>query len=119
MKQRYIQRYGVKDKRFKGIQVGKFYIVDLKDYNKPKVIAKFFDTKDQARFCITKYFKGNFKRYEVTKGEDLLEDPIAWAKRYNEEDTKITKYDYPPDCNTVEERHSWRVRRRIELGLKK
>ena len=119
MKQRYIKRYGVKDKRFKGVQKGKYYIVDLKNYNKPKVIAKFFDTKGQAKFCIEKYFKANFKRYEIVKGKHLIEDPIKWARGYNNSETRITKYDYPPDCTTPQQRHKWRVRRRIKLGLKK
>ena len=119
MKQRYIKRYGVKDKRFKGVQSKKYYIVDLKDYNKPKVISKFFDTRKQAKFCITTYFKENFKRFEVVRGKELLEDPIQWAKRYNDGEQRITKYDYPPDVTTPEQRHKWRVRRRIKLGLKK
>jgi hypothetical protein len=119
MKQRYVKRFGVKDKRFKGVQSKMYYIVDLKDYHKPKVIAKFFDTKKQAKFCIEKYFKADFKRYEVVKGKHLLEDPIKWASRYNPPDEKITKYDYPADCITPKQRHRWRVKRRVRLGLKK
>ena len=119
MKQRYVKRYGVKDKRFKGVQPKKYYIVDLKNHNKPKVISKYFDTKKQARYCITTYFKENFKRYIIIKWEELIEDPIQWATNYNPEGGRITKYDYPPECITPAERHKWRVRRRIKLGLKK
>lgn len=110
MHQVWVRKYGILIKRYKGVQTKKFYIVDMRDIHDPRVLAKHFDSVKQARRCIEKHLDDNHKRFEVVIGNELLDNPIKWIKRgLNKNKSHITKYEYPPERTTWEERHYYRV----------
>ena len=110
MNQVWVRQYGALIKRYKGVQANKYYIVDMRDIHDPRVLAKHFDSVKQGRRCIEKHLNDDHKRFDVVQGSELLENPIKWVKRgLNKNKSHITKWEYPPERTTPEERHYYRV----------
>jgi hypothetical protein len=110
MKPKKVNIYGSPVNKYKVITPSNYYIVDMEDMIRPKLVAKYFNKKDQAIFCINKYFGGNFRRYDIVIGQDLLDDPIEWYTGLILGDyDRLNKYDYPEEKITQQEKKTWRT----------
>lgn len=110
MKQKKVNSYGAKINKYREIQPKKYYIVDLDDPYKPRLIAKYFDSKSQARFCIGKFLKADFRRFDIVTGQEIIDDPIDWfTSTLVGNGERIAKYDYPPELISQQEKKTWRT----------
>ncbi len=120
MKQKKVWSYGIKINKYKDIMPKKYYIINMEDPMKPKVIAKFFDHKNQAKFCIGKFLKADFKKFDIVNGQDIIDDPIDWHTDIILGDSdRISKYDYPSEIITIQEKKTWRTMYRYYQRKKK
>ena len=91
--------------RFK-IQKYKWYLVDLRDYHNPVLVRKHLDSKQQAEQFRDKYYENGFDViYWKEAREYNLRDYIN-KKRSHKHHT--SKYQYPRDCITPQQRHIFR-----------
>lgn len=101
----------------------KWYLVDLRDWYKPIVVKKHFNSKKQA-----KSFKKNYlgRHFEPVSGKEVKTYGVfKWTKPRKTSNplTNKPKYDYPEDCLTEHQRklfrNSMRRRMRTKLNQKK
>ena len=104
----------------KRVKTKKWYIVDMENPAKPLIIDHKFDNKFQAFRNIKEELNNNRIRYWVIKGKFFVGYRVHIARPAEYRlGLFFSKYEYPVECTTAQERKSYRTKLRYHKRLEK
>ena len=90
----------------------KYYIIDLRNLEKPAVFSKPFATKRIATRALKKLFDKVRFNFDILLGEDVIYYDL---NRKAKGGKHLSKYDYPEWCTTWQQKKTYRTMQRYHI----
>lgn len=93
------------------VQWWRWYLVDVRDWHKPRIVRKHFENKKQAIKFSRDWLGSEFEPLKGYKAMELnLKDGLNKKPKHRHPTLRANKYDYPPHLKTQKEKQIFRLR---------